>query len=382
MLSIDIRTIFLSYTTINIVNLFLISLLYLQVRKRFPESLTILISFIMSSFGNLLLFFRDVLTEWVPIVATTLVVSSTVVLLIGFEKFVYKRGIQIQNYILIVVFLLTQYYFTFVKPAISIRSISLSIAYVLLSAQLAWLMLVRVPLKKRLITRGVGLTFCALLVIQIVRVFTINYRQQVGVNYFNLDNFEAIFILSYEIILITLTYNISLMYNKSLIRDVVEQEKEILRLSAEKMQLELDLKNKEISQKELNIASIKESNKNLLNEMENTIDSIPKIRNFSIHKIIRKFKNTTQKSKIWEEFDDRFKEANSEFYEKLVMDYSNLSTNEIRVACLIRQNYTTKEIAEILQRSPKTIENIRGLIRKKVKLQKGTNLTEFLISIK
>lgn len=89
-----------------------------------------------------------------------------------------------------------------------------------------------------------------------------------------------------------------------------------------------------------------------------------------------------QEAKIWEEFDERFKEANSKFYIKLTTEYSSFSANEIRVTCLLYQNYTTKEIAEILHRSEKTIRNIRGLIRKKMNLPKGENLTSFLRSIK
>ncbi len=381
MLSIDIRTIFLSYTIINVLNAFLIGFLYLQIRKEFPKSFLILLSFLFSSSGNTLLFFRDNLFEWVPIVGNTLVISSTVILLIGLEHFVNKRGIQIQNYILIAVFLFVQSYFTFIKPDISVRSFSISIVYILLSAQLIWLMLVRVPIKMRTITRGVGLIFCALFVIQFVRIFAINYRQQFGVTYFNLDNSEAIFLLSYEIILITLTYNISLMYNKSLIIDVKEREIKIIKLSIEKHQLELDLKNKELAFQALKIASFKEINKNIVNELENRLGSTSGVRNSDIHRMVLILKNLSWKPKIWKEFDDRFKEANSEFYLKLVTDYPILSTNEIRVACLLRKNHTTKEIAEILQRSFKTIENIRGLIRKKMNLQKGENLTTFLHSI-
>ncbi|WP_408671186.1 helix-turn-helix transcriptional regulator [Lutibacter sp.] len=234
----------------------------------------------------------------------------------------------------------------------------------------------------RKITEGVGFVFCILFIIQVGRIILINFLQQKNLNYFNLGNSEALFLFSYQIILIMLAYSISLMYTKRLIRDVVGQEKEILRLSAEKIQLELNLKNKELTQKELNIASLREVNKNIIFELKNNLDNLSEEKNSDIHNFIRSLNNFSHKSKIWEEFDIRFKEANTYFYTKLIIDYPNLSANEIRVACLVYQNYTTKEIAEILHRSYKTIENVRGLIRKKMNLQKDVNLSSFLVSIK
>lgn len=383
MFQIDIKTAFLNYTIINIITLSLIYALYLQVRKKYPEALIILFSFIMSSLGNLLLFYRDVLIDWIPIlIGNTFVILSTLILFIGFEKLTKKNGIQTQNYILIIIIILVQYYFTFIEPNLKIRSLNISIYYLLMSSQIAWLMLVRVPKKISEVTRDVGFVFCLLFLIQCARIFVIIYNQQLKDHYFKLDNSEGFFILSYELILIILTYSIALMYNKRLIMDVKKQEKINTRLYTEKIQLELDLKNKELSQKELNIASMKEFNKKILSEVKDDIDNLSGIENSNIQKAIKKLTNISQKEKIWKEFDGRFKEVNSEFYEKILVDYSNLSINQIRVAYLIRQNHTTKEIAIILQRSPKTVENIRSLIRKKMNLPQEVNLAKFLKSIK
>jgi DNA-binding CsgD family transcriptional regulator len=383
MFPIDIRTVFLGYVIINITSLLLIALLYLQIRRRFPQPFIILLSFLMSSSGNILLFLRNIFPDWISIiVGNTLVISSTVILMIGFEQFVKKRGTQIQNYFLIIIFIIAQSYFTFFKPDLTIRSLNISISYVLLSSQIAWLMLLRVPLKIRIITRDIGLVFCVLFFIHISRIILIIFKQEQTTNYFNLDNSEAFFLFSYQIFIIMLAYSISLMYNKSLIIDVKEQEKKITLLSAEKHQLELDFKNKELSQNMLHLASLKEVNKNILIDLDKNLENLIKIENFDLHKLMRTLKSSSQEAKIWEEFDSRFKEANSNFYVKLLANYPTLSKNEIRVACLLHQNYTTKEISEILQRSVKTIENIRGLVRKKINLPNNQNLTSFLLSIK
>ena len=381
MFQIDIRTIFLAYVVINIVCTFLIALLYLQVKKKFPKSFLILLSFIMSTSGNIFLFFRNSISEG-PVIGNALIVSSTVVLLIALEHFINKKGAQIQNYFLILVFLLTESYFFFLRPDMNMRSIILSITYLFLSSQVAWLMLIRTPLRIRIITRGVGIIFCSIFLIHVVHlIFTLLKQEQVT-NYFNLDNYEAFFLLSYQVIFIALTYSLSLMYNKRLIVDIKEQEKIVTLLSTEKHQMELNFKNKELFQKELYIASLKEVNKNILTELKKNSDNLTKTKNPDFYKLIKALKNSSQEATIWTEFDHRFKEANSDFYVKLLKNHPTLSSNEVRVSCLLHQNYITKEIAEILKRNFKTIENIRGLIRKKMNLQKGENLTSFLHSIK
>lgn len=212
MFFIDIRTLFVNYVVINIIGLLLISIPYAQIRKKFPKSVVIVISFAMSASGNILIFFQDVLPDWLSIVVgNTLVVSSTVVLLIGFEKFLNKKEKQIQNYILLFIFFVVHCYFTVVHPNLHMRSINIIFFQVLLSSQIAWLMLVKAPRELRKTTRNIGYIFCSVFVIECVRMVVIILRSKQFQNYYNLDDSEVLFLLSYQIVFITLAYTISLI---------------------------------------------------------------------------------------------------------------------------------------------------------------------------
>lgn len=225
MFPIDFRTIYFSYVLINIVNLILIGSLYLQIKNRFPGTLLILLSFLMSATGNILIFLRNSIPDWISIsVANVLLVSSTVVLLVGFEKFVDKKGIQIQNYILILIFFVAHSYFYFVKPDLNARNLIFSLTYVILSFQIAYLMLKKTPIVMRKITRPVGVLFCVISAFQFVHIFFIWKRVSVHKDYFNSESSEAFYLLTWEIILILLAYTIILMYNKHLILDINSQE--------------------------------------------------------------------------------------------------------------------------------------------------------------
>ncbi len=221
----DIRTVYLSYIIINMINLVLIGSLYIQIKKRFPGTFLILISFLISSLGNILVFLRGSIPDWISIsLSNTMIVSSTVLLLIALEKFVNRKGPQIQNYLLIVVFLLVHSYFAFVKPDLNARIINFSLAYVVLSFQIAWLMLKRTHFTMRKITRPVGLVFSAVFIVQVFRIVYVLQNQHSPSDYFSSESSESVFLLLWETIIILLVYSITLMYNKRLIIDVNVQE--------------------------------------------------------------------------------------------------------------------------------------------------------------
>jgi len=72
----------------------------------------------------------------------------------------------------------------------------------------------------------------------------------------------------------------------------------------------------------------------------------------------------------------------SPFLLRLYNQYNNLTPSEVQVAELIKQGKTSKEIAELFNLSPKTIESYRENIRKKMGLKnRKINLRTHLLSL-
>lgn len=83
----------------------------------------------------------------------------------------------------------------------------------------------------------------------------------------------------------------------------------------------------------------------------------------------------------WEIFTRRFHKVHHGFYPQLVGRYPNLTVAEVKVCSLIRIGLSSKEIAEILCVSKRTVDNHRASVHKKMGLPQGTSLTGFITQI-
>ena len=81
----------------------------------------------------------------------------------------------------------------------------------------------------------------------------------------------------------------------------------------------------------------------------------------------------------WKEIDYFVPEFNSEFFQRLVKDYPNLSVNERRLCVLLNMNLTTKQISEITKQTPHSIDIARGRLRSKLGIKdRSVSLQSFL----
>ncbi|MEO1022642.1 MAG: tetratricopeptide repeat protein [Bacteroidota bacterium] len=82
-----------------------------------------------------------------------------------------------------------------------------------------------------------------------------------------------------------------------------------------------------------------------------------------------------------EEFEMHVEQASEGFLRTLTSKFPSLTQQEKRMAVLLRLDLTSKEIAGILNISPKSVDQNRYRLRKKLALTKETNLNQFLNTI-
>jgi len=80
-------------------------------------------------------------------------------------------------------------------------------------------------------------------------------------------------------------------------------------------------------------------------------------------------------------FIPRFKEVYPEFYEKLTSKYPNLTIGQIRFCCMLRLNFSTKEIAHYHHLTIKGVQTRKNRLRKQLQISTDTDLNKWMLEI-
>lgn len=158
-------------------------------------------------------------------------------------------------------------------------------------------------------------------------------------------------------------------------------QKEVEQLRAEKLELELQIKNKELTTLALNL-----SQKNqLLSHVKETIIkhklALPEPTQSIFAELEHDIQSETLSQYSWHTFEQNFKTIHHDFVQKLSQRYPDLTPTELKLCALLKLNLSNKEIANILRAETKTVETYRYRIRKKMNLETTINLVSFLASL-
>lgn len=156
-------------------------------------------------------------------------------------------------------------------------------------------------------------------------------------------------------------------------------EQKTILLEKEKLTQDLEYKNKELT---TNVMYSIEKNKVLtditeeLLEIENT--AVKEETRDAIQKISLRI-NQFVDAKAWEEFEIRFQQVHTEFYELLATKHPDLTPNEKRLCAFLRLDMSSKEISKITGQSISALQVARTRLRKKLGISnKDINLISFL----
>lgn len=100
-----------------------------------------------------------------------------------------------------------------------------------------------------------------------------------------------------------------------------------------------------------------------------------------VRALIRQIETQTSSERSWEEFATQFEGVHGGWIERLSQRCPELSPAELKVCTLLRLNMATKEVAEILSSSTRTIEHHRARIRRRLGLAPDVQLPTFLAGI-
>ncbi len=149
-----------------------------------------------------------------------------------------------------------------------------------------------------------------------------------------------------------------------------EKQEEIYRQEIEHKQKELASQTLHLVQKNTFIQELKENLIHLKNS--------PEKFKAEFRRIVMLLKKENASDKDWEVFKTYFADVHNDFDQKLKTLYADISEKEIRLAAFLRMNLTTKEIAATLNVLPDSILKSKYRLKKKLGLDKETDLSSFL----
>ena len=164
-------------------------------------------------------------------------------------------------------------------------------------------------------------------------------------------------------------------------RQLDEIRKEKDQLKKKELEKQIDFQSKQLTTHALNMMQ----KNSLLHSLQNDLKGITSNAKQELKPELRKLRKNIEfnlkNEKDWEVFKLYFEQLNKDFFKRLIAQYPDLTSGDLRLTALLKLNLNTKEIAAILNLSPDSVKNARYRLRKKFKLSQEEELFEFISRI-
>ena len=161
------------------------------------------------------------------------------------------------------------------------------------------------------------------------------------------------------------------------------QEHETMRLKNEQLEMELKHKSSQLADSTMNLIRKNDMLQQLDERMSDLSESVrredPKARQVALIRDIRAEISThTGDDEHWDTFEQNFNLVYDNFLMKLTARFPTLKLPDRKLCAYIKMGLSSKDIASLLNSSVRSIETARYRLRKKLELEQGENLQDFL----
>ena len=163
-------------------------------------------------------------------------------------------------------------------------------------------------------------------------------------------------------------------------QELIKIELDNVKLSEQQLKSDLEANSNQLTNRALHII---QKNK-MLKDLKTGLDHLRQNNRSvdgSVSLLISKIDHNFNFDRDWEDFNQIFDRVHPEFYNRLNDKFPGLTASEIRLCALLRLNLDSKDTATILGISPDSLRINRYRLRKKLKMEKGSNLTTFIMNI-
>lgn len=160
-----------------------------------------------------------------------------------------------------------------------------------------------------------------------------------------------------------------------------EQAKtEQYRREKEQLAGEVESKTKELTSTSLDLARKNEFLKQVKKQLRDLLHA-RRGKTTVLRQLLEQVQHNVASEQEWKNFERHFEHAHDEFLARLAQSYPALSKTELKICALLKAGMSTKDIAQLLCVSVRTVEYHRGHIRSKLGISGRYTLATFLTTI-
>ena len=221
----DLRTVFfINGITACLCTLILV-FLWRQNRHRFQGLSLWAVDFAFQTTAFFLIILRGVIPDWASMIAANgIMLTGAFLGYLGLRRFLEMKGPQVHNYAVLVLFFGIHTHFTYFAPNLEARTLNITIGLLIITWQCAWLLLRRVGPGLRPLTRSTGMVFVGFCLVALGRLAVILWFPLRDSDFLKSGPYQILFIASYQLLLVLLSYSLMLMVNRRLLTDIQVQE--------------------------------------------------------------------------------------------------------------------------------------------------------------
>ena len=165
-------------------------------------------------------------------------------------------------------------------------------------------------------------------------------------------------------------------------REALEKEKEMIKLRNEKLRDDMKHKEKELANSTMHIIHKNEFLINIKEELQKARKAGNKeVIEKNIASVVRQIDHDIDNEAHWEIFETHLEQVHEDYLKRLTEKHPDLTAREMRLAAYLRMNMTSKEIASLMNITARAVENNRYKLRKKLDLEQGDNLVDYIMKI-
>ena len=154
----------------------------------------------------------------------------------------------------------------------------------------------------------------------------------------------------------------------------LDNKQQLMRFNNEKLKQDIVTKNRELATSTMSLIKKNDFLNSLKSELVN-------IEGGSVKNVIKIIDRNLNNNDDWNTFEEAFNNADKDFLKKIKTLHPVLTSNDLRLCAYLRLNLSSKEIAPLLNISPRSVEVKRYRLRKKMDLAHESSLTDYILKI-